>query len=59
MGQADVFLVPFSRKLGHTLWELDSWPWKSQSKWRFLAGQIIYKWVIFHSYAKEPEGIII
>jgi hypothetical protein len=26
------------------------------NKWRFLAGKIIYKWVIFHGYVKLPEG---
>jgi magnesium-transporting ATPase (P-type) len=32
------------------------WSWKIPYKWRFIAGNIICKWTIFHSYVKEPEG---
>ena len=26
-------------------------------KWRLIAGKIIYKWAMFHSYVKQPEGM--
>jgi len=39
---------------GH--WKNTIWSWKIPYKWRFIAGNIICKWTIFHSYVKEPEG---
>ena len=32
------------------------WSWKIPYTWRFIAGNIICKGAIFHSYVKEPEG---
>ena len=30
--------------------------WETPFKWRFIAGKIIYKWVIFHCHVCLPEG---
>jgi hypothetical protein len=34
------------------IWLFNIANWKIPSKWRFLAGKIIYKWAIFHGYVK-------
>ena len=32
-------------------------PWKIHYKWRFIAGKIIYRWVIFHGYVSHNQRV--
>ena len=38
--------------MGYTLWLFNITKENPIYKWRFIAGKIIYKWAIFHSYVK-------
>ena len=41
----------------YTIWFFNIANWKIPYKWRFIAGKIIYKWVIFHGYVSHNQRV--
>ena len=41
----------------YTIWFFNIANWKIPYLWRFIAGKIIYKWVIFHGYVSHNQRV--